>query len=153
VTLTGYRIVKARLAKDAFSGEGARLYGGRWNNPGSPVIYIASTTSLAMLEMLVHMQSRELLLKYVIFPVTFDDSLVTDVDLNKLPSDWRASPASPAVQAIGDRWIASGASAVLRVPSVVVESEFNYMLNPQHADFGDIDVGKMQQIAFDSRLK
>ena len=106
-----------------------------------------------MLEMLVHMQSRELLLKYVIFPVEFDESLVTDIDAKKLPTDWRASPASPGVQAIGDRWIASGASAVLRVPSVVVESECNYVLNPQHPDFGKIDIGKMQQIAFDPRLK
>jgi len=153
VRLRGFRIVKARLAKDAFTGEGAQRYGGRWNSPGLRAIYVASTASLAMLEMLVHMQSRELLLKYVLFPVEFDDTLVTELDPSTLPSDWRASPAPPTAQAVGDRWIASGSSAVLRVSSAIVDSESNYVINPEHADFGKIKIGKKQQIAFDQRLK
>jgi len=148
-----FRIVKARLAKEAFSGEGARLYGGRWNSPGSPVIYTASSISLAMLEMLVHIQSRDLLSKYVVFQVEFDESLVTEIDLKSLPSDWHTSPVAPEVQSVGDQWIASNASAVLRVPSALVDSESNYLLNPHHPQFKKIVVGKPQSIQFDPRLK
>lgn len=151
--LQGFRIVKARLARHAFTGDGARRYGGRWNSPGSPVIYLASTTSLAMLEMLVHLHARDLLSAYVVFPVEFEDTLVTEVDRKALPRDWRSSPASPQVQYIGDQWIAASASAVLRVPSAIVDHEFNYLLNPMHAQFGEIAIGKKQPIKFDPRLK
>ncbi|MEQ9411351.1 MAG: RES family NAD+ phosphorylase [Fuerstiella sp.] len=151
--LQAFRIVKARLAGQAFTGEGARRYGGRWNRPGSLVVYVASTRSLAMLEMLVHLQARQLLLSYVVFPVEFDDSLVTDVDRQSLPRDWRSSPVALEVQQIGDRWIASGVSPALRVPSVIVDSEFNYLLNPAHPKFSRITIGKKQPIIFDPRLK
>lgn len=153
MTQAGHRIVKARLANQAFSGEGARLHGGRWNRPGSPVVYVASTRSLAMLEMLVHLPSRAILARYVVFSVAFDRALVTDVSREDLPDDWRSSPPSPEVQAIGDRWIASSASAVLRVPSVVVEGEFNCLLNPRHKDFEAIDIGPSEPLRFDPRLK
>lgn len=151
--LQAFRIVKARLVKDAFSGEGARLYGGRWNSPGTPVIYTASSTSLAMLEILVHLQSRDLLAAYVLFKVEFDSSLVTDIDMDALPADWQSSPAAPEVQQIGDEWSESRSSAVLRVPSATVPEESNFLLNPSHTRFGEIEIGTPRPIRFDSRLK
>lgn len=152
MTRQAFRIVKARLANTAFTGEGARLNGGRWNSPGVPMIYAASTISLAILEMLVHLQSRDLLLKYVLIPVTFDDSLVAEVGRKSLPRDWRASPVASEVQEIGDQWIAAHSSAVLRVPSAVVPTEANYLLNPNHPDFAEITVGEKQSIRLDPRL-
>lgn len=148
-----YRIVKDRLAKDAFTGEGARLYGGRWNSPGRPVVYTASSASLAMLEMLVHLEARDLLRKYVLMEVEFHDSLVTAVNPQSLPGDWRSSPPAPEVQQFGDDWAASNNSAVLRVPSVIVPRESNYLLNPRHPQYGEITIGKKQPIEFDPRLK
>ncbi len=152
MTLEAFRIVKARLASDAFSGEGARLHGGRWSRPGSPVVYAASSTSLAMLEMLVHLQSRELLFSYVVFDIEFDAALVTHIDRDELPDDWTASPASPDVQQVGERWIAAAASPVLRVPSAIVDSESNYLLNPRHEAFEQIAIGEPRPIRFDPRL-
>lgn len=152
MTIHAWRIVKARHAAQAFSGEGARQSGGRWNSPGVAVVYAAGSASLAMLEVLVHLQSQELLKKYVLFEVTFDESLLTTIDLKSLPRTWRRSPPPTAAQHVGDQWITGGASAVLRVPSTIVLGEWNYLLNPAHKDFSSIAIGPRQPARFDPRL-
>jgi RES domain-containing protein len=152
VTISAWRIVKAKYAAAAFSGAGARKTGGRWNSPGWPVVYTAGSQSLAILEMLVHLQAQELLSRYVLFPVTFDEALVTAVDPGTLPKSWRNSPPPAAVQRIGNDWLASADSAVLRIPSVIVPTEWNYLLNPQHADFPRIVIGVKKPVRFDPRL-
>ncbi len=147
-----WRIVKSRLAKSAFTGEGAAAFGGRWNSPGVALVYTAGSPSLAMLELLVHLQRPELLESYVLFEVRFDESLVAAVELKSLPRGWRMSPPSPSVTHIGDSWVESEPSAVLRVPSVLVPHEWNYLLNPKHRDFGKIIIGRAHPIRFDPRL-
>ena len=150
--VTAWRIVKGKNAASAFTGQGARLAGGRWNSPGVAVIYVAGSASLAMLEMLVHLQGQELLSRYVLFEVTFDRKLVADVKVKDLPRSWRKSPPPGAAQHIGDAWVAGGRSAVLRVPSVIVPTEANYLLNPSHPDFARIAIGLQQAMKFDRRL-
>jgi RES domain-containing protein len=152
MTVRAWRIVKAKHAAHAFSGEGAKRSGGRWNSPGVAVIYASGSVPLAMLEMLIHLQSQELLKRYVLFEVTFDESLVTTVDRRTLPKTWGKSPPSAVVQRVGDVWVAGGESAVLRVPSVVVPHEWNYLLNPGHPDFRRITIGPKQPVWFDPRL-
>jgi RES domain-containing protein len=147
-----WRIVKAKHAVTAFSGEGAKAAGGRWNSPGAAVVYTAGSASLAMLEMLVHLGSQGLLKRYVLFEATFDESLVNRLDAADLPKSWRKSPSPPTVQQVGDAWLAEGCSVVLRVPSVLVPTEWNYLLNPAHADFAEIAVGRKQFVRFDPRL-
>jgi RES domain-containing protein len=150
--LRAWRIIKAKHAATAFSGGGAKVNGGRWNSPGTAMVYTAGSTSLAILEMLVHLQNQDLIQRYVIFEVTFDGSLVMAIDPGKLPKTWRRSPASRTVQQVGDEWVASGSSAVLRLPSVIVPIEWNYLLNPVHPDFPQITIGPKQPIKFDPRL-
>ena len=152
MSVSAWRIVKARNAASAFTGEGARIAGGRWNSPGVAVVYAAQTASLAMLEMLVHLQSRELLRRYVLFEVTFDESLVTAVASKDLPGTWRISPPSAEGQALGDAWVSGERSAVLELPSVIVPDEFNYLLNPAHGDFAKVAIGPKQPVEFDHRL-
>jgi RES domain-containing protein len=147
-----WRVFAPKHAPTAFTGEGARLFGGRLNSPGTPVIYTASSISLATLEMLVHLESSDLLRKYQICEVTFDESLVITLTAKDLPKTWRRSPAPAAVRAVGDQWVASGASAVLRVPSAVVPTEVNYLLNPRHPDFAKVRIGRQKVFAFDRRL-
>ena len=127
-----WRIIKSRFAADAFSGEGARLYGGRWNSPGIAIIYTAGSVSLATLELLVHLDNTSVLPSFSICPVDFDDSLVELLDLATLPRDWHQSPPPTSLQTIGDDWISRGSSVVLRVPSAVIENENNYLINPGH---------------------
>jgi RES domain-containing protein len=151
--MKAWRITKQGHARTAFSGEGARLYGGRWNSPGVPVVYVAESQSLAALEMLVHLDAPALLLeKYVFLEVDFDASLVIDLDRSSLPKNWQSDPVPEATQVIGDRWVLSGDSAVLRVPSVLVPEESNFLLNPRHSDFGKMGISRPQVFRFDPRL-
>lgn len=152
MTITAWRIYLPKHAASAFTGDGARLFGGRFNSRGVPVVYTAGSISLAALELLVHLRSADVLSMYQLRSVTFDVALVTKLDPRRLPKTWRRYPASAAVRRIGDEWIAAGVSAVLEVPSVVVESESNYLLNPAHPDFGRIVIGNAKRFRFDARL-
>lgn len=146
-----FRVVKKRWAKAAFDGEGARLQGGRWNSPGLPAVYCAGHVSLAILEVVVH-ADLALAPYYVVFPVEFDESLVESLDQTRLPASWRRHPAPAAVVAIGDEWLRESRSPVLRVPSVVVPAEANFILNPRHSDFARVEIGKPEVLEVDSRL-
>ncbi len=150
--VTAWRIVAAARAATAFDGEGARREGGRWNPPGTPVIYTAESAALAALEMLAHLRPMLAIPAYVLIACEFDGRFVGRLDRKRLPRDWRAYPAPAALQLLGDRWIKSGASAVLDVPSALVPSESNYLLNPRHADFASITIGRPQRFDLDARL-
>jgi RES domain-containing protein len=152
VAITAWRIVKARHAAQAFDGEGARVGGGRWNSPGTAIVYTSQSAALAALELLVHLGRSSTLLAYVTIPCTFDEGLVTRVDRSRLPRKWRSYPAPPELQVIGDEWVRNGTSAVLDVPSAVIETDSNYLLNPRHRDFRAIRVMAPQPFEFDLRL-
>jgi RES domain-containing protein len=150
--LTAWRIVKRKFRKLAFTGEGARRYGGRWNSKGVAIVYTAQTKSLAALEMLAHLDSADVLRFYVAIPVSFDSRFVVDVDISSLPRNWKSYPAPRSVRAIGDAWVASGKSVVLRVPSVLVPSESNFLLNSRHEDYANLVIGEPLRFSFDPRL-
>lgn len=152
MTLSAWRIVKRKLSGDAFSGEGARLYGGRWNSPGVRMVYTAESRSLAALEVLVHLESPDLLSNYVLFEVSFDVSLVTTTEESKLPADWQAEPPPRALLEIGDAWATARASAVLRVPSAIIADEGLFLLNPLHEDFEKLKIGAPLPFRIDPRL-
>jgi RES domain-containing protein len=105
-----------------------------------------------LLEILVHLQETAFLSSYVIFQLDFSDTLVQELDPASLPSNWRVSPAPPATLAIGDDWIRNSSSAVLRVPSVIVPSEYNFLINPAHRDFSGISIGSPNPLDVDHRL-
>ena len=150
--ITSWRITTAHYAETAFDGEGARLNGGRWNSRGTRVVYTSSSAALAALELLVRTRRREPLRKYVLFACTFDEALVEDIARSKLPANWRQSPAPEGLSAIGDAWIRKRRSAVLRVPSVIIETESNYLLNPEHAAFKTIQIAEPTPFSLDMRL-
>jgi RES domain-containing protein len=148
---TGWRIVKSRYAA-AFDGEGARLYGGRWNSPGTRMVYTSSSISLAVLEVLVYLQKANLLSSYSLISASFDDAFVERLERSRLPDGWRTYPAPSELQRIGDEWVQSQGSAVLEVPSVIVERESNYLLNPAHPDFSSVVISEPEPFTFDERL-
>ena len=150
--LTAWRIVKAKHARSAFDGEGARLFGGRWNSPGFPVVYTAASAALATLEMLVQLGKPTVLPAYVLVSCTFDESLVTNVDRARLPATWRSYPAPPEVQMLGNTWLRLRTSAVLQVPSDVIPSVSNFLLNPAHTGFRSIRVSSPEPLELDLRL-
>ena len=148
--LTAWRIVPVPRLAEAFTGEGARLYGGRWNSPGVSLVYCSSTVSLAALETLVHI-NPQLPRSYVLYEVRFDAALVEEISPAKIPAGWDTEPPAPASQSVGDGWAKAARSAVLQVPSVLTR-EINYLLNPQHKDFRRIKIGDPKPFTFDSRL-
>lgn len=149
--LTVWRLTTARFAKSAFSGEGARLYGGRWNTKGVSVVYTAATQSLAMLEMLV--QDEPLRARYVMIEVRIPKSVTIErIKPGDLPSGWREIISREKLQAIGSQWAIKRSSAVLAVPSALVPAETNYLLNPLHADIRRIRFGKPRSFRTDPRL-
>lgn len=158
MTLTAYRVVKAKRKDGAFTGEGARKAGGRWSSKGVSAVYASSTLSLAVLEILVHLEDADLLDAYGFFPVTIPDSLVQTIPVDSLPPGWSGFPAPAEVQAVGDAWLRSRSSAVLRIPSAVFQgvlrdlAETNYLLNPDHPDFVRIGIGPFQPFRLDPRL-
>lgn len=158
MTLTAYRVVKAKRKDDAFSGEGARRAGGRWSSKGRLAVYTSSTLSLAVLEILMHLEDATLLDSYGLYSVTFPKSLVQTIPVDSLPLDWADFPAPLEAQAIGDAWLRDKSSAVLRIPSAAFQGipldlvETNYLLNPSHPDFARIEVGPFQPLRIDPRL-
>lgn len=152
MSVVAWRIVQKRFVKTAFTGEGARRFGGRWNSPGRAVIYTAESQALAALEMLVHLDSERPLQHYVAIPVTIYEQLISKVRASELPKNWRAYPTTGATRSIGDDWLVRGTSPVLQVPSTVIPSECNFLLNPAHRQFRKLRVGKPRPFQFDPRL-
>ncbi|MBK6973162.1 MAG: RES domain-containing protein [Sterolibacteriaceae bacterium] len=149
--LVVWRLLTARFARTAFSGEGARLYGGRWNRKGVAMVYTAGSQSLAMLEMLV--QDEPLRARYVMISATVPTKLkIERLAPQQLPADWRDPAAREHLQTVGTDWIKRGSSAVLAVPSVVIPAETNYLLNPHHPSFARIEIGRAQAFVTDLRL-
>lgn len=151
--ITAWRVLKAKHRKTAFTGEGARIYGGRWNPAGVPVVYTAESLSLATLEIIVHLERMDLLRqRFVKIPVAFDDALVCVLPREKLPDDWNRLPPAETSQRIGGEWIAQARFPILKVPSTVIPEEHNFLLNPTYPDFQSISIGEARRFDFDSRL-
>lgn len=148
-----WRIVQSMYVASAFDGEGSRLGGGRWNSKGTSIVYTAESQALAVLELLVHLKSKDLPKQYRLIPVTFEAAQVRVLEPAMLPASWRRRPIPLATRVIGDEWAASERSVVLQVPSVVIPGENNYLLNVAHPDFSKLVIGKPQPYRFDSRLK
>lgn len=149
--VTAYRIVSPKWARSALSGEGARLYGGRWNSPGRPMVYLSSTRALAALELLVHLPdplSRRL--PRTIVAVHIPGELVggrfwtTD--------GWREAPPGRASTDQGDDWLETLSKAVVRAPSALIPEEENLLLNPLHPDFSKITITGLSDFSYDGRF-
>ena len=138
---------------DDMSGTGAKLTGGRWNSPGAAVMYCASNIALATLETLSTLQLGPMPFnRYVVRIAIPDDVWARRSILSPLPSGWDAVPAGLASRNAGDAWIASGASALLMVPSVIVPDEQNILLNPSHADATRIVAATGRKWIYDPRF-
>ncbi len=148
-----YRLLRREFASpDPFSGEGSFLYGGRWSSPGTRLSYASSYRSLAVLEYRAHIDaafaSQDLVIASLFVP---DD--VTVAPTPPLPANWRQTPASENLRAIGDRFVASFEAAIMLVPSVILPEESNALINPNHPDIKRIvRLPELVAFRFDSRL-
>jgi RES domain-containing protein len=149
-----FRIVKAKWAATAFDGEGARLFGGRWNSKGIACVYLAESESLAALEILVHINSASLLAAYTSFEVSISSGQILKVAPADLPANWQENPAPSETAEFGDDWLRSGDSVALWVPSTIITRERNILLNPRHPEYdGLVEAAQELPFQFDPRLK
>ncbi|WGM40995.1 RES family NAD+ phosphorylase [Caulobacter sp. NIBR1757] len=140
---------------DDLSGAGARITGGRWNAPGSAVVYTSASIALACLETVVHFNAGGLPFNRYLVAIDIPDSVWAAAQREtpaSLPVGWDAEPAGRVSIGLGTDWIASGASALLIVPSVLVPEEINILINPTHPDAGGITAGKIRKWTYDPRL-
>ena len=146
-----WRLTRAAYAK--LDGEGARLHGGRWNSEGVPVVYLASSLSLAALEYLVHIDIEDAPTDLVALKVEVPDTaLAEEIKIETLPDDWFSVADHPTCVELGDSWVERGDSLLLRVPSALIRVESNVLLNPRHKDAGNVRVLSSTPFAFDPRL-
>jgi len=149
---SAWRIVRAARVRKAFTGEGSRVYGGRWNSRGTSVIYVSEHESLAALELFVHTMPLLPAERYFSFRVDWDDKLTEYFPIRNLPRDWDAEPPTSASMRIGDEWVRSARSLALALPSLLSKSEINFLLNPKHPGFKKVKVGPHVEYRFDPRL-
>lgn len=148
-----YRICAPEYAtskRKMLSGEGAAIHGGRWNSPGTRIVYLSETLSLAAFELLVHVPN-EVLAPYKYLRISVPEDMILALDEEALPLDWKR-PNNPELAAIGDEWIESDVSLGLSLPSALIPGERNVILRPDHPDFESIQVGTIRDFRYDPRL-
>lgn len=145
-----WRLCRAGYA--ALDGEGAFLFGGRWNSPGTHLVYTSRRLSLAILEILVHAGPANLPDGFVKLEISIPEDIGREaLTASGLPERWRYG-ATRGTQSVGDNWVADARSAALQLPSAIVPEEENVLINPRHADAGRIAVLSQTPLRLDPRL-
>jgi RES domain-containing protein len=143
----------ARAVYDPLDGEGARLYGGRWNREGTPLVYTSDHLSLCVLEQLVHLDPEDVPDDWTAFRVEIpEDLLIERIEAEDLPDGWNRVADHPECQRVGELWVQKESSSLLEVPSAVLPREKNYLVNPLHPKAGPIEVVEQEPFRFDRRL-
>lgn len=147
-----YRIATKKYAQK-LSGEGARLYGGRWNSEGHSLVYTAQTSSLAMLEMLVHINANSVGDNFCMMIIDVPDKLLAKPILVKdLPLHWDKNPHAYDTQRLGDKFVLKAENVAIAVPSAVNALEHNYLINDRHPAFSKVKIIDTLPLDFDRRL-
>lgn len=147
-----FRLSKTKYAKD-LSGKGSETSGGRWNSKGTALVYTSISKALCTIEIAVHTPLGNIPADYQIISIEIpDDVKIPELKTANLPQDWKTFPYSHSTQEIGDNFVASGKYLAIKVPSAVVDGEFNYLLNPDHPGFTKIKIKLIEPFSFDKRL-
>jgi len=147
-----WRICRRRYAASGWAGEGARLYGGRWNSQGASVVYTSTSLALAAIEVFVHLEPNLRPDDLVSIAADLPTGLpTTRIDPSALPSNWE-SRRDEALRRFGDNWLRAAKTAALVVPSAAIRGEWNVLLNPAHAGFRKIELHRPKPFEFDLRM-
>ncbi|RYE57719.1 MAG: RES domain-containing protein [Sphingobacteriales bacterium] len=147
-----YRISVCKRASD-LSGAGAKLFGGRWNSIGVPMVYMASSRALAALEVLAHLTAIQDPENFCITVFDVPESSVTEIELHLLPDNWNTHPAPSSLKKKSDAFVKSNTALLLKVPSAIIEDEYNYIVNVAHPLLSEIKILSSKPFIFDKRLQ
>lgn len=129
------------------------MEGGRWNHPGTRMVYTADTLALAAIEKFVHLGDEGRTLKFVYYRIDIPAHIrMEERRLQEMPADWKTHPAPQSTMDIGTRWVLDARSSILKLPSITIETGCNYLLNPLHPDFKRIAISSAKPFRFDSRM-
>jgi len=147
-----YRVTKKEFVKD-LTGEGARLYGGRWNKKGRSMLYFSEHLSLCVLEMLTRIDFEFLSEDYAFIEVEIPEKLIASLEkASSVSRKWRTDPPTVATQEFGSKWLASEANVALTVPSSVLPNERNILVNPNHRLISKLKITNSGKLDLDSRV-
>jgi RES domain-containing protein len=144
-----FRFAATRYSRD-ISGEGASQYGGRWNNKGNPVVYTSLSVSLALLEMLIHSSSYDEIKANMLVKIEVPDISPEQLLLTGLPKNWQSD--IDYCRHIGDAFLSSKKSLLMKVPSVIIPEEYNMLINPAHPAFEKVNILSVKKFSFDTRM-
>ncbi len=147
-----FRLSKEKYSRE-LSGKGAAKFGNRWNSKGTEMIYSAESRALAMAEVAVHLTLATLPSDYVMIEIDIPENIkIKELKIKDLPSNWNSNPPSSNTQKIGDAFVESNDVCVLKVPSAVVQGDYNYLINPYHKQFKQLKIIDVRSFPFDKRI-
>jgi RES domain-containing protein len=147
-----FRLTKS-IYKNDLSGRGAEIYGGRWNSKKTPMIYTSHSRALCVAEIAVHTPLGIIPKDYFLITLEIpEDGKIKQIKEAELPENWSAIPPIHETQALGDDFIKNAENLVLKVPSAVVQGDFNFLINPLHKDISKIKIISAEDFGFDKRL-
>ena len=147
-----YRIASPKFIED-LSGAGAKQYGGRWNNKGTEIMYFAESRAMAVMEVLVHLRPAVIDKDFSLAVFEIPDDNILTMEVKDLPINWKEESATEVLKKMGDRFIKDNQYLVMKVPSVIVEEEYNIVLNPNHAQSEKVRLIGKRIFRFDKRFK
>lgn len=150
VSMIVYRITDKKHASD-LSGTGVTMYGGRWNKKGTPVLYTGESKEIALLETIVHTPPM-LIPDLDILTLKIPDNSITEIKISQLPRNWINYPAPTILSEIAENWVQQGKTIALKVPSCIIHSAHNYILNCRHPNYNQVKLLEHKNFHFDSRL-
>jgi RES domain-containing protein len=146
-----YRIAECSYIND-LSGSGMRYFGSRWSSKGKPGVFLASSRALAVLEVLVHLQPLFIPDNYCLAEIEVPEDSIEQADVNSLPANWKDISPPGMLKKVGDTFLFEQEHLMLQLPSVIVPSEFNFLINPLHKEIKRVKVRHVEPFSFDERL-
>jgi RES domain-containing protein len=145
-----YRIGDCNYIND-LSGKGAALYGARWNSKNTYMLYTAQSASLALLEAVVHIGKLPTN-RYCMATISLPEATILKLKPEELPKKWYENPAPDLLKKIGDEFVKKGRYLAMAVPSVLMDIEYNYLINPSHPLFGAVKISELLPLRLDERV-
>ena len=147
-----YRLAKGNFARD-LTGEGARLFGGRWNHIGVPCLYSSESRALALLEYSVNIELYSIPRALCMITIDVPEDKISEVKIPSMPGNWKAASAPAETKDYGTEILSELKSLAIKIPSTIIEEEFNYLINPLHKDLSSIKIIEIVNFTYDLRIK
>lgn len=147
-----YRISSPKYIED-LSGAGSKQYGARWNDKGVAMVYFAESRAMAVMEVLVHLRPEDIDRDFILAEFEISDDSFLTININDLPENWKEESEVETLKEIGNKFIKENKFLIMKVPSVIIEEDFNLVFNPNHPHAHKIRLVEKRIFKFDVRFK